>query len=429
MAILEELTLEIHIDHKWTVAGTISCQNPQLGYRGYSTLAYDEQYVDKHLLKSDASALSCRFPVSYEFHRLECWPAFILDILPSGAGRRFWLSKLGLPNGPNADWPLLSVGSGNSPGNIRITKNEMNAEGPTLSHPGFERSAILERNEDFIEYALETGAPITGSSGAQGDAPKFLLTQDKQGKWHADGALLDEKASKHWIVKFPRGKHESDKKILRNEASYMHLALLLGLNVKELPIFEEDALFVPRFDRIINIKGNTQTVERLGLESLCSASGISEFGYIFKLEDLCKTIFSYSTNALEDILEFIFRDILNLICGNTDNHARNTSLIKNLDGSIRLSPLYDFAPMYIDREGIARLNRWKCFESSGALDLKRIIEWLVSEFSFDRNLVETRFTEFKHKLTSISDFLKDTGIDEDIQKRILLSYKSLKNVW
>ncbi len=44
--------------------------------------------------------------------------------------------------------------------------------------------------------------------------------------------------------------------------------------------------------------------------------------------------------------------------GNTDNHGRNTSVLKQADGRIALSPLYDFAPMFLDRSGIARVSRW-----------------------------------------------------------------------
>jgi len=421
------LSLEVFIDEGWHVAAELSCPDHKIGYRSPSSLVYVDDYVDRYLMKNEIHAVSCKYPVSYTFHREEKWPAFILDIMPSGAGRRFWLSKLDIPNNANSDWALLSAGSSNSPGNIRIKSNK--EEYPVSGHPGFSTEDILQRNEDFISYAMESGAPVTGSSGAHGDAPKFLLTQDYKDRWHADGALSDSQAKKHWIVKFPRGRHESDKRILRNEAEYMKIASLIGLNVHEVPHFKDDALFIPRFDRAIVTKGKGSKVQRLGLESLCSASGVSEFGHIFKLEDLCMTILAFSTNAIEDVLEFVFRDILNILFGNTDNHGRNTSLLKYSNGSIRLSPLYDFAPMYLDREGIARLNRWRSFEDKGMLIIQDLQRWLISELKFNHLMVENRFKDFREKLAFLPELLLKTNIDEDIQLRIKQSLKSLEKVW
>jgi serine/threonine-protein kinase HipA len=421
------LSLEVFTDNVWHLAAELSCTDQRKGYKSQSSLVYVGEYVDEHLMKNEIHAVSCKYPVSFTFHKEESWPAFILDIMPSGAGRRFWLSKLDLPNNATSDWALLSAGSSNSPGNIRIKSN---SEGPPVNtHPGFSTADILERNEDFISYALESGAPVTGSSGAQGDAPKFLLTQDDKDRWHADGALSDKEAKKHWIVKFPRGRHESDRKILRNEAEYMNLASLLGLHVSEVPHFKNDALFIPRFDRVIVRKADTREVQRLGLESLCSASGVSEFGHIFKLEELCMTIAAFSTNALEDVLEFIFRDILNIICGNTDNHGRNSSLLKYPDGSIRLAPLYDFAPMYLDREGIARLHKWRHFEGKGMLMVQDLQKWLVTECRFEKTVIEKRFMDFREKLAFLPDMLLKTNIDEDIQLRIKRALKTLEKVW
>src|SRR6185312_398747 len=60
---------------------------------------------------------------------------------------------------------------------------------------------------------------------------------------------------------------------------------------------------------------------------------------------------------LEETVEFIRRDVLNLAMRNTDNHARNTA-VHTVDGVTRLTPLFDFAPMYLDPEGITRAARW-----------------------------------------------------------------------
>ena len=38
---------------------------------------------------------------------------------------------------------------------------------------------------------------------------------------------------------------------------------------------------------------------------------------------------------------------------------RNTALQRDFEGRIALTPLYDFAPMYLHPDGIARRIRWK----------------------------------------------------------------------
>ena len=53
------------------------------------------------------------------------------------------------------------------------------------------------------------------------------------------------------------------------------------------------------------------------------------------------------------------RDVLNVALGNRDNHLRNTALQRFEDGTIRLTPLFDFAPMMLHPDGIARSSRWE----------------------------------------------------------------------
>jgi serine/threonine-protein kinase HipA len=115
-----------------------------------------------------------------------------------------------------------------------------------------------------------------------------------------------------------------------------------------------DCLFVPRFDRVVH----SGQVDRLGLESLCSLAGAAEFGAALPKEKLARALATYATEKETELREFVLRDILDVALGNTDNHARNTSVLKRADGLVALSPMYDFAPMFLDARGIARVCRW-----------------------------------------------------------------------
>lgn len=238
------------------------------------------------------------------------------------------------------------------------------------SHPGFARADVLERADGFIEYAREQGASIAGGSGAAGDAPKFLLREDRRGRWHADGALPDHLTARAWLVKFPRSPRAADRLVLEAEAPYYELAGGLGARVAGPLAWERDCLFVPRFDRVVTESGS---IERLGLESLCSLAGVSESGAQLSKERLVEAVARFTSDPQREVRELVLRDVLDVALGNTDNHARNTAVLKHLDGRIELSPLYDFAPMVLDPQGIARISRWSA-DASGYPDWARVAE-------------------------------------------------------
>jgi serine/threonine-protein kinase HipA len=238
------------------------------------------------------------------------------------------------------------------------------------SHPGFTREDVLDRADHFIEYAREQGASIAGGSGAAGDAPKFLLREDLAGRWHADGAVADARTARSWLVKFPRSPRAADRLVLEAEAPYYRLARRLGARTAGPLTWERDCLFVPRFDRVAI---DDHRIERLGLESLCSLAGVSEFGVSVPKERLAAALARFATDPARELRELVLRDVLDVARGNTDNHARNTAVSKLPDGTVKLSPLYDFAPMVLDPQGIARVCRWQV-ERGGFPDWSLVAE-------------------------------------------------------
>ena len=330
----------------------------------------------------------------------------------AGANRRHFLNELGIPNNPQADWPLLMKGGGNPPGNIRIAQAVPAPLNGTV-HEGFHYDEVIGRAENFIEYAKKENAPVAGSSDVQGDAPKFLLTQDRHGRFHADGALADHLAHKHWLVKFPRGKNQSDRDILRNEGAYFFVARSAGLRVGQEILFDSDALFVPRFDRKSTGKG----VIRFGLESLSSLSDISDFGVSVPMERLCAAISRFSSDPGADIREFVFRDILNVALGNTDNHARNTAMLKYTDGSVRLSPLYDFAPMFLDDQGISRVCRWTGAENMGMPEWGRVAE-LLKNFNTEPKRMREEFAAYAETVKRLPEIMAACKADQWLIRRL-----------
>jgi serine/threonine-protein kinase HipA len=124
----------------------------------------------------------------------------------------------------------------------------------------------------------------------------------------------------------------------------------LRLRVHKPLVLRQQALFIPRFDRLVTAGGGT----RLAQESLATLTGRAGFGVVPTHNEVCRKLAEVCSDPLREILEYLRRDIANIALGNKDNHARNTALQRDFSGHIALTPLFDFAPMYLHPDGIAR---------------------------------------------------------------------------
>ncbi len=292
-------------------------------------------------------------------------------MLPQGFGRRELLRRLDLPERSEepSDWPLLLCGAGNSIGNLRVKEAAQWLEQRRGPRHGFTDAEVAQRADEFAEYLAAHGLFLAGSSGVQGEWPKLLLTRADDGLLYLDHSLPDERAREHFIVKFGRGRDERLAQILRHEAVYMELAHRLGLRVHAQLMLRQRALFIPRFDRRIHQEG----VERLGQESIASLTGRVGFEFVPSHDEVCRQLLLRCTDPQAEVLEYLRRDVANLALGNKDNHARNTALQRDFQGRIALTPLYDFAPMYLHPDGIARRIRWE--QNDGAqIDWSRVLD-------------------------------------------------------
>lgn len=416
-------TIEIFINGKWTEAATLTSHYPEDGYKGQSELEYDPEYTRDHLKEGGKYAISCDYELTFYIYESERWPAFVLDLLPNGYGRDIWRSRLDLPDNASADWALLLNGAASPPGNLRI-KEAAGVRDPDLvvpdaqgaltrlrEHPGFTFEEVISKQEHFLEYAHQNGAYAAGASDVQGAAPKFLLVKDHHGQFHAEGALADDKIAEHYLIKFPRGnKSADDRMILRSEAGYLEVARALGLRTGAPLHWEWNALLIPRFDRVVDKGGD---VHRLGMESLCSLAGVTDYQAEIPQNELCEALAKHSRSPTLCVSEFVKRDVANVVMGNKDNHARNNAVLKTSLGSVALSPLFDFAPMYKDPEGITRICRWsKEAEQAGRPAWAQVVEELPDEV--DASLVRLQLKEMIKPLEKLSDTMRDCNVDDEI---------------
>jgi serine/threonine-protein kinase HipA len=357
--------------------------------------------------------VSLALPVDADRHVLQAWPAFLYDLVPQGNGRKFLLDRLQLPDAQASDLPLLCAGAFNPIGRLRIREAVHYFEGHVERHglaaEGFVFDELLARAPDFHEAMMVHGMLAAGGTGVQGVAPKYLLTEGPDGKWYPDAALPDSQAQRHYIVKRPRGPSEADRKVLRNEARYMEVAQRFGIRSFDLPTLHADMLFIPRFDR----RAQDGRVLRFHQESAASIAGLAGFGIQANQFQLLAAIRKVVDVPREETIEFIRRDVLNLAMRNPDNHARNTA-VHTVDGVTRITPLFDFAPMYLDPEGITRASRW--YHPDSGKELQRwedILPHLDLPTSEHQQLVEA-LVRFGEELATLPDYMLEAGVDSDI---------------
>jgi serine/threonine-protein kinase HipA len=408
----ETCTIELFSEGRWVEVASVGLLGPKgLGWRAKTYSGYDLAWALSHTDVKDAWALSSSFPVSLEPLELPHWPVFLVDMLPQGYGRKELLRRIGLPITQEGagDWPLLLAGAGNPIGHLRIKEAADWLTAHTGPKQGFTDAEVAQRSEGFIEYLSGQGLFVAGSSGVQGEWPKVLLTRAKDGLLYLDHAVEDAEAAEHFIVKFGRGPNQDLARILQHEAPYMELARLLGLRVNAPLKLLKSALFIPRFDRQV-INGS---VVRLAQESIAALTGKVGFDEVPSHNDVCRALAAVASHPLAEVLEYIKRDVANLALGNKDNHARNTAVQRRFDGHIALTPLYDFAPMYMHPDGIARRMRWTG-NDGGNPNWELVLDAVASECQLDRAQLAQGLRSMGPHLEAILKQGADLGIEPSV---------------
>lgn len=415
------LTIQVFGTGAWHDAMTLSFAEPSQGFLSPCRFAYKSTYVHANLdgyQSPFAQAVSARLPLDFDSVSLPAAPAFLHDIAPSGAAKRFLIAHMGRlkPEGLSDDLYLLSHSTPAPVGNLRIKESVkvLEEEDPL----GFSREDVISRDQRFLEYAYEQGAAIGGATGAGGEAPKLLMTQGADGLLYPDAILVDELAREHWFIKFARNQAlVNDQDILRSEHLYYKALQALGIEtVASADLALEEAhkpsLWMKRFDRRVTAQG----VERLAVESIYSLAGVtvpgspmSHLEVITQLSGLWSQA-GQQAEVPELVAEYLRRDLINQILGNSDNHGRNTAIIRDHD-SFRLAPIYDLAPMVMDAEGVTRTTKWsKAIERAGQVDWRAACNALAG--ILDPEVAFERLRQDARHLRALPDLLHDSGLPE-----------------
>ena len=410
--------LQLHHLGRWHDAGVLTAQ-------GDERCRFD--YLVDYVFARHAQPVALGLPVALQglgfdeddsadaAPRAAGLPAFLYDLIPQGRGRAHLLGLLNRSDSERLLTPLLLAGAFNPIGRLRISSAVAFYEEQLRRNPngsrlrGFSIDDIVAKADAFLEQLSLHAMLSAGTTGVQGVAPKFLLAQDPDGLWFADLALPDERARRHWIVKLPRGRSDDDLLVHRHEAAYLRLAGALGLRTPGAVELHGRMLFTERFDRRVTADG----VVRLHQESLASLAGLRGFGAPTTQNQLLAALRRHASDRAAETLEFLQRDVFNLALRNTDNHARNSAVQTLEDGRVRLTPLFDVAPMFRDPELIPRSVHWRDAAGRRLDDWRAVLDSLALADD-ERRALTQGLQAFGRRLEQLPALAVDHGVEPPI---------------
>lgn len=182
-----------------------------------------------------------------------------------------------------------------------------------------------ERVQEGMPLSPDLDLALMHGSSIGGARPKALLEHD------------DTK----YIAKFST---QSDPyNVVKGEFIAMRLAGLCGLNVANVELTQamgKDVLLVDRFDRCHTDSGWHRLLMQSALTLLRLDDMTARYASYEDLADLIRKDFC---NPNETLRELFARLVFNILCGNTDDHARNHAAF--WDGEVyTLTPAYDICP-------------------------------------------------------------------------------------
>ncbi|BBO82342.1 phosphatidylinositol kinase [Desulfosarcina ovata subsp. sediminis] len=259
-------------------------------------------------------------------------PGCIRDAAPDAWGRRVIINKkLGVKGAGTDTGELDELTYLLESGSDRIGALDFQRS-PTEYVPRTSENVSLE---ELIESAerVEKGEPLTPEldqalfhgSSIGGARPKALI-QDR---------------NKKYVAKFSSSSDLYS--VVKAEFITMRLAAMAGLEVAPVKLTRaanKDVLLIERFDRVPKDDGWT----RKAMVSALTLLGLDDMMARYaSYETLSEIIRHRFTDPRQTLKELFSRLAFNILCGNTDDHARNHAAF--WDGkALTLTPAYDICP-------------------------------------------------------------------------------------
>jgi len=259
-------------------------------------------------------------------------PSCIRDGAPDAWGRRVIINRqMGRKGLSAATVDLSELTYLLESGSDRIGALDFQAS-PTEYVPRQSKGATLEelmnsaeRVEKGVPLSPELDQAIFHGSSIGGARPKALI----------------EDGDTKYIAKFSGGTDTYS--VVKAEFIAMRLAAMTGISVAPVKLVKaahKDVLLIERFDRIPSADG----WQRKAMVSALTLFGLDEMMARYaSYETLAEIIRHRFSEPKKTLKELYARLVFNILCGNTDDHAKNHAAF--WDGkALALTPAYDICP-------------------------------------------------------------------------------------
>ncbi len=330
-------------------------------------------------------------------------PGCIRDAAPDAWGRRVIINKkLGLKGAKTDTAELSEMTYLLESGSDRIGALDYQRSA-TEYVPRLVKNATLEellnsaeRVEKGVSLTPELDQALFHGSSIGGARPKALI----------------EDREKKYIAKFPSSTDLYS--IVKAEFIAMRLAKLVGLNVAPVMLAtaaNKEVLLIERFDREKTPSGWT----RKAMVSALTLFGLDDMMARYaSYETLAEIIRHRFTDPKETLKELFSRLSFNILCGNTDDHARNHAAFWN-GRDLSLTPAYDICPQ--SRVGNEASQAMRIHGTDNLSHLKTCIE-TAHNFLISKKEARAIFDHQKESIESNWDTVCDEARLSETDKKL-----------
>ncbi len=331
-------------------------------------------------------------------------PGCIRDAAPDAWGRRVIINKqLGLKGADTDTAELDELTYLLESGSDRIGALDFQRS-PTEYIPRVANNVSME---ELIESAgrVEKGIPLTP------ELDQALLQGSSIGGARPK-ALIQEQGTKY-VAKFSSSADLYS--VVKAEFIAMRLALLAGLDVAPVKLVRaanKDVLLIERFDRIV--QGSDWS--RKAMVSVLTLFGLDDMMARYaSYETLAEIIRHRFIDPKDTLKELFARLVFNILCGNTDDHARNHAAF--WDGNtLTLTPAYDICPQ--GRTGNEASQAMLIYGNNNLSQFKICLE-AAHNFLLSENDARTIFGNLRETIEGQWDAVCDKAELSEVDRRLL----------
>lgn len=321
-------------------------------------------------------------------------PLCIDDAMPDSWGRRLVNHRLG----------ELMVEFGDLTYLLESGSDRIGALDFQASADHYQPREVTDATLDELATAsnrIETGRPLTASLEAA------LLRGTSIGGARPKAIIEDD--DRKLIAKF--SSTTDTYPVVQGEFVAMELARRVGLDVARVELATAAgryALLIERFDR-------TPAGDRRRLVSALTILGLTSFpeGRYASYTDLTHRIRARFNDPTATLRELFGRIAFNMMCGNTDDHARNHAAF--VDDALELTPAYDICPQARSGE---TAEQAMAYDENGNRDARLALLVEAAElYLLDRNeareIVDAQETTIRGQWSDVCDIAKLTTVERD----------------